>query len=112
MLRERNRGFIGNLRLGCRAIDHKDQRLACPIAKINRGTDGAKIVRAWPSRHDDEFGNGNNALDRHRDGGRGIDHGKLEALLPEHFEITRKSRHGGLRKGWKLGFAFVPPVCE
>ena len=47
MLRQRDGGFIGDLGLGGRGIDDEDQRLPCAVAKVDRRTDGAKVVRAW-----------------------------------------------------------------
>src|SRR6476469_5660573 len=65
VLRKRDRGFIGDLGLGGRRVDDEDQRLAGAIAQIDRGADGAKVVRARTRRDHDQLGHGDDALDRH-----------------------------------------------
>ena len=112
MLRQRHGGFGRNLGLGRRGVDHEDQRLARAFAQIDRRPHGAQVMRAGAGRHDDQFGHRNHALDRHRDGGRRIDHGQLEALLAQHGQVRRESRHGGLGKGGVFRLAFVPPVGQ
>src|SRR5207247_1462450 len=45
VLRERNRGFGGDLGLWRRAIDDEQQRLAGPLAQIDGSADRTEIVR-------------------------------------------------------------------
>lgn len=47
-------------------------------------------MRARAGWDDDEFGNGNHTLDRHRNCWWRIDYGELEPLLTQHFKVTGK----------------------
>ena len=110
MLRQRDRGFVGDLGLGRRGVDDEDQRLAGAVAEIDGGADGAKVVRARTGRDDDQLGDRDDALDRHGDRRRRVDDGKAEALLAKNFEVGRETRDGGLGEGRHVGFALVPPI--
>jgi hypothetical protein len=110
VLRQCDRGFVSDLGLGRRRIDDEDERLAGAVAEVDCRADGAKVVRAWTRRDDDQLGNGNHALDCHGDRWRSVDDCKAEALLPEHFEIRSQTGDGGLGKGRHVGFPFVPPI--
>ena len=98
------------LAFGRRRVDDEDQRLAGAIAEIDRRADGAKIVRARTGRDDDQFGNGDDALDGHGDGRRSVDDRKAEALLAKNFEVGSETGDGGLRKSGHFCLALVPPV--
>ena len=69
-------------------------------------------MRARPGRDDDQLGDGDDALDRHGDRRRSIDHREAEALLAKHFEVGSETSDGGLRKSGHVGLALVPPVGE
>ncbi len=112
MLRERDRGLVGDPRLGSRRVDDEDQGLAGALAQIDGGADGAKVVRARPGRDEDQLGDLDDALDRHGDGGRRVDHGELEALLAKDFQIGLEPGDRGLGESGHLGLAFVPPVGQ
>src|ERR1044071_9469016 len=73
VLRKRDGRLIGDLGLRRRRIDDEDERLAGPVAKIDRRTNGAKVVRAWAGRNDDQLGDGDDALNCHGDRRRGVD---------------------------------------
>src|SRR3546814_15491232 len=60
--------------------------------------------------NDDEFSDGDHALDRHCDRGRRVDDGKLEALLTQRIEIGLKPSDRGLRKGGHVRLVLVTPV--
>ena len=65
-----------------------------------------------PGRDDDQFGDGDHALDRHGDGRRRIDHRQSEALLAQHLEIGGEPRDGGLGESGKFALPFVPPIGQ
>ena len=110
MLRQCDSGFVSDLGLGRRGVDDEDQRLARAIAQVDRGADGAQIVRARAGRDDNQLGYGDDALDRHGDRRGRIDDGQAEALLAEHFKVGGKPRDGGLREGGHFVLPFVPPI--
>jgi hypothetical protein len=112
VLRQRDRGFGGDPRLGRGAVNHEDQRLAGAVAQIDRGAHGAQIVRARAGRDYDQFGDLDHALDRHGDRRRRIEHRQAEALLPQHLQIGGEPRDRGLGEGWKFGLPLVPPVRQ
>src|SRR5579884_2356273 len=93
MLRECNGRLVGDLgfRRGC--VDDKDEWLARPIAKVDRRADGAQVMRTRPGRNNDQFGDRNNALNGHGDGGRRVDNSKAKTLLPKHFKIGSEARN-------------------
>src|SRR3546814_2944410 len=66
-----------------RAVDDEHQRLARALAQVDRGADGAQIMRAGTRRDDDQLGDRNHALDRHGDRRRRVDDRELEALLAQ-----------------------------
>ena len=102
----------GDLGLGRGAVDDEHQRLARALAQIDRGADGAQIVRAGTRRDDDQFGDLDDALDRHGDGRRRIDHRHLEALLTQHLEVGGEPRDGGLGERRIFVRPLVPPVRQ
>src|SRR4029450_2508630 len=87
VLRQSDCGFIGDLGLGGRGVDDKDQGLAGAVGQIDGGADGAPVVRAGRGRDDDQLGDSNNALDSHGDGRWRVDDGQAEALLTQDLEI-------------------------
>ena len=109
---KRDRGFVGDLGLGRGGVDDEDQRLAGAVAQIDGGADGAQIVRARAGRNDDQLGDRDDALDRHGDRRRRVDHRQPEALLAKHLEVGGEPRDRGLGEGRHLGLALVPPVGE
>ena len=98
------------LALGVAALTTKISGLPARSHKIDRGADGAKIVRARPGRDDDQLGDRDDALDRHGDRRRRVDHREAEALLAKDLEIGGEPRDGGLGEGRHVGLALVPPV--
>ena len=112
VLRQRDRGLVGDFRLGRRGVDDEDERLAGAIAQIDGGADGAQVVRRRASWDDDQLGDVDDALDRHGDRRRRIDHGEPEALLAQHLQIRAEARDRGLREGGHLVLALVPPIGE
>jgi hypothetical protein len=109
---KRNGGFVGDLGLGRRGVDDEDERLARALAKVDRGADGAKVVRARPGRDDDQLGDLDDALYGERDRRRRVDHGELEALPPKHFQVGGEPRDRRLGERRHLRLALVPPVGE
>jgi hypothetical protein len=112
VLRECDRGLVGDPRLGGGSVDDEDERLAGALAQVDGGADGAKVVRARPGRDEDQLGDLDDALDRHGDGGGRIDHRELEALLAQYLEVGLEPGDRGLGESGHFGLAFVPPVGE
>ena len=56
VLRQSDRGLVGDLGLRGGAVDDEDERLAGAFAQIDGGADGAQIVRAGAGRDDDQLG--------------------------------------------------------
>ena len=100
------------LAFGVARVDDEDQRLAGALAQIDRGADGAQVVRARASRHDDQLGDADDRLDRHGDRRRRVDHRELEALLAQSREIAGEPSDGGMGESGIFGLALVPPVGE
>jgi hypothetical protein len=67
-------------------------------------------MRARTSRDDDQFGNGDDALDGHGDSRRSVDDGKAETLLAKDFKVRSETGDGGLGKSGHFRFALVPPI--
>jgi hypothetical protein len=110
MLRKGDGRLAGDLGLGRRGIDDKDERLARALAQINRGTHGAQIMRARTGRHDNQFGDRYDALNSHGDSRRGINHRQLEALLPQNIEVRGEARDRCLGKSGIFALALIPPI--
>ena len=56
-------------------------------------------MRTGAGRHDDQFRDRDDRLDRHGDGRRGINYGQLETLLAQDSKIASEPGDGGLGKG-------------
>src|SRR5206468_1446758 len=86
--------------------------LSGAIAEIDGGTDGAQIVRARTGWDDDQFGDGDNALDRHRDRRGSVDYRKADTLLAKDLEVGCETGDDGLGKSRHVGLAPIPPNGE
>ena len=100
------------LALGVARVDDEDQRLAGAVAQVDRGADGAKVVRARAGRDDDQFGDGDNALDRHGDRRRRVDDGQAETLLAKDLKVGSKPGDRGLGEGRHFVLPLVPPIGQ
>jgi hypothetical protein len=103
---------LGDLGLRRGGVDHEDQRLAGPLAQIDRGADGAQIMRARPGRDDNQFGDRDHRLDGHGDRRRRIDDRQAEALLAQDRKVAGQARHRRLGESGELVLAFVPPIGQ
>ena len=69
-------------------------------------------TKTGTGRDDNEFRDGNHALDRHGNGRRRVDDRQLEPLLAQYRQIRGKPGYSGLREGRQIGFPFVPPIGQ
>ena len=69
-------------------------------------------MRARTRWNDDQFGDGNDALDRHGDCRRRVDNGQPETLLAKHLKVGSQAGDRGLRECRHFGLALVPPVRQ
>jgi hypothetical protein len=79
---------------------------------IDRGADGAQVVRARPGRDDHEVGVGDDLDDRGGDGRRRVDDDQPGAVVAEVADVWTQIGDGGLGEGRRRRLARVPPLGE